>query len=101
MTSREHMAVSIAPLFLRLALSITFIWAGLGKMLADMPVRGERAAVLANMDVGVVQRAAQRGNSPPAPAPTPVPAKEQPKPSAKTPASGPPALVVLAQSTAG
>lgn len=87
------MAVSIAPLFLRLALSVTFIWAGLGKMLADMPVRGERAAVLANMDVGVVQRAALRGGS----APAPAPAKEQPKASAKPPTSGPPALLVLAQ----
>ncbi|MBL8877271.1 MAG: DoxX family protein [Phycisphaerae bacterium] len=89
MTSREHMAVSIAPLFLRLVLSVTFIWAGLGKMLADMPVRGERAAVLANMGVRGLQRAAQPGSVAPAP-------KSEP---AKTPASGPPALVsvVLAQ----
>lgn len=89
------MAVSIAPFFLRVALSITFIWAGLGKMLADMPVRGERAAVLANMNVGVVQRAAQRGNS------APAPANEQPKAPAKTPASGPPALLVVAQTSSG
>lgn len=91
MTSREHMAVSIAPLFLRLVLSVTFIWAGLGKMLADMPVRGERAAVLANMGVRGLQRAAQPGSV----APTP-PQKSEP---AKLPTSGPPALVsvVLAQ----
>lgn len=89
MTSREHMAVSFAPLFLRLALGVTFIWAGLGKLMVDMPVSGERAAVLANMGVGGLQRAAQ----PPAPAATPTPAKEPKKEPAKTPASGPPGLV--------
>jgi len=106
MTSREHMAVSIAPLFLRMALSITFIWAGLGKLLADMPVRGDSAAVLANMGVGGLQRVAQPSTVAPSPAPapapapvhTPPPAKEQKKEPVKAPASGPPALmVVLAQ----
>lgn len=99
MTSREQMAVSVAPLFLRLALSVTFIWAGLGKMLADMPVQGERAAVLANMGVGGLQRAAQPAPSAPAPAPTPAsaPGNENKKEPAKAPASGPPALMVLAQ----
>ncbi|MGH7242421.1 MAG: DoxX family protein [Phycisphaerales bacterium] len=104
MTSREQMAVSIAPLFLRLALSVTFIWAGLGKMLADMPVSGERAAVLANMGVGGLQRVAQPAATAPTPAPAPAPVhaptptKDQPKTPAKAPASGPPALLVLAQS---
>mgnify|MGYP001168770343 CR=1 FL=1 len=101
MTSREHMAVSIAPLFLRLALSITFIWAGLGKMLADMPFRGERAALLANMGVGGLQRVAQPSAIVPAPTaaptPAPIPSKDLKKEPAKAPTSGPPALVVLAQ----
>lgn len=104
MTSREQMAVSVAPLFLRLALSVTFIWAGLGKMLADMPVQGESAAVLANMGVGGLQRVAQPATASPAPAsvpsatPAPAPTKEPKKEPAKAPTSGPPALmVVLAQ----
>lgn len=68
MSSRDSMAVSFAPIFLRVALSVTFIWAGLAKMMADIPVSGESAAVLANMGVDGLQRSAQSS-------PAPVPAK--------------------------
>lgn len=42
---------SLAPIFLRVALGITFLWAGFGKILQEMPVKGEAAAALANMGV--------------------------------------------------
>src|SRR6476619_2260758 len=40
-----------APLFLRLALGVIFIWAGVTKVATTMPVKGEDAAALANMGV--------------------------------------------------
>jgi len=42
---------SIAPIFLRAALAVTFLWAGFGKVLETMPVSGVEAAALANMGV--------------------------------------------------
>lgn len=42
---------AISPLLLRLALGITFLWAGLGKVMIQIPVKGEQAAILANMGV--------------------------------------------------
>ncbi|MFO0861111.1 MAG: DoxX family protein [Phycisphaerales bacterium] len=77
MSSRDSMAVSFAPIFLRVALSVTFIWAGLAKMMADIPVSGESAAVLANMGVDGLQRSAQSSPAPAAPAPSsPKPPKK-------------------------
>lgn len=43
-------AIYAAPIPLRLVLAATFIWAGLGKVVATFPVQGEQAALLANMD---------------------------------------------------
>ena len=40
-----------APLFLRLALGVIFIWGGVTKVATTMPVKGEDAATLANMGV--------------------------------------------------
>lgn len=54
---------NVAPIFLRLALGLTFLWAGWNKVFNQTEVQGERAAVLANL--GVI--------SPPAPTITPVP----------------------------
>lgn len=111
MTSREKMAVSVAPFFLRLALSVTFIWAGLGKIIAEMPVSGESAAILANMGVSGLQSRAGASNAtssstPPAAiapaevAPAAKPETQRPIPAIKDPVkkdvikpSGPPALV--------
>ncbi|MEI7658555.1 MAG: DoxX family protein [Phycisphaerae bacterium] len=42
---------SIAPLFLRLALAATFLWAGFGKILETIPVKGQAAATLATMGI--------------------------------------------------
>ncbi len=44
------MALMAAPIFLRLAIAITFLWAGLGKLTQTIEVSGADAAYLANMD---------------------------------------------------
>ncbi|MBS0190227.1 MAG: DoxX family protein [Phycisphaerales bacterium] len=109
----EKMAVSVAPFFLRVALSVTFIWAGLGKLMSEMPVQGESAAALANMGVGSVQARAKTADMPPpvaepkAPPAKPAAAKPEPaKPAAEKPAKetkpgGPPALVQVIAQQAG
>lgn len=51
MSTKNRMALGVSPLFLRVALAITFIWAGMGKLWGTMEVDGEMAAVLANMGV--------------------------------------------------
>ncbi len=76
---------SIAPLFLRLVLAVTFLWAGFGKVLEKMPVSGARAAALANMGVGDVIKAAGTNASAPAEpaapkAPPPATKPDQSKP---------------------
>ncbi len=42
-------ALFAAPIPLRIVLALTFIWAGLGKFIHEVPVQGEQAALLANM----------------------------------------------------
>jgi len=42
-------AIYAAPIPLRLILALTFLWAGLGKVIDTTTVRGEHAALLANM----------------------------------------------------
>ena len=82
---------SIAPLFLRLALGITFIWAGLGKVTQEMEVQGASAAALANMGLEAVRaRAAGAGNLPLDPpqnrtTPADPTADPNPQPSGDTP----------------
>lgn len=66
---------NVAPIFLRLALGLTFLWAGWNKVFNQMEVQGERAAILANL--GVI--------SPPAPGVTPAP-NTLPVPSDRSPA---------------
>ncbi len=53
MALRDRMAISAAPIFLRIGLGVTFLWAGLGKLLSDMPVQGQDAAILANMGANI------------------------------------------------
>lgn len=53
MSLRESLAVGAAPLFLRLALGITFLWAGMSKVFYEAPFEGQDAATLANY--GVIQ----------------------------------------------
>ena len=51
MRKRDRIGLNIAPLFLRVMLAVVFIWAGLGKVSATMPVSGEDAAILAKLGV--------------------------------------------------
>lgn len=86
---RERCAVNLAPIFLRLALGLTFIWAGAAKVFDERPVRGEDAAALANL--GVLAAAPKTAPAAePVPAPAAAPAQEPQKP-----AGGPPALMQL------
>jgi uncharacterized membrane protein YphA (DoxX/SURF4 family) len=69
---------NVAPIFLRLALGLTFLWAGWNKVFNHMEVQGERAAILANLDV----------IEPPAPGVTPAP-NVLPVPDATSPVTPP------------
>jgi uncharacterized membrane protein YphA (DoxX/SURF4 family) len=51
MPLRQALATNVAPLILRLALGVTFLWAGLGKFNAYDAVKGDQAARLANVGV--------------------------------------------------
>lgn len=54
MLFRDRVALGVSPLFIRLALAVTFIWAGAGKLFyKDFQVQGEQAAILANMGVDI------------------------------------------------
>jgi uncharacterized membrane protein YphA (DoxX/SURF4 family) len=83
----------LAPLPLRLLLAATFIWAGLGKIVATMPVQGEQAALLANMGYAFPTPAPAPDQ--PTPDPTPEspaqPEPAQPEPTPPTEAAPPPA----------
>jgi uncharacterized membrane protein YphA (DoxX/SURF4 family) len=72
MSFRDSLAISLTPLLLRLALGVTFVWAGAGKVLESMPVQGEQAAALANMGVLTPVRAAPTGFAAPATLPPPL-----------------------------
>lgn len=47
------LGATLAPALLRLALAVTFIWAGLGKIVPRMTVDPQQAAVLASMGVSI------------------------------------------------
>lgn len=88
-SSRRSCGALLAPAVLRLALALTFIWAGLGKVVATMPVTAEQAAKLAAMGVRVgegadaARPAAQTGGPASNPdAATPSPTDARPTPAA-------------------
>lgn len=54
---------SVAPVFIRFALGLTFLWAGFGKILEHMPVTGSDAAILTSM--GVLEPLKSDPSSPP------------------------------------
>jgi uncharacterized membrane protein YphA (DoxX/SURF4 family) len=66
----DRTALAIPPIFLRIALAIIFLQAGLAKVLTTAEVQGEQAAALANMGLAI----------PPASAPAPAPAPATPGP---------------------
>ncbi len=76
---------SLAPLLLRLALGVTFLWAGMGKLFAEFEVSGARAARLANW--GALERAPS--TPPEVTPPTVVPPGGVPAPSGTTPDARP------------
>ncbi len=69
MNPARFSAVYLAPIPLRLVLALTFIWAGLGKIVAPMQVQGERAALLANMGYALPESAVSTPDRPDHPAP--------------------------------
>ncbi len=71
----------VSPLLVRVVLGITFIWAGLGKLIPIVDYKGQDAAILANLGTGV--------------APTP----QQRAPAVEPPALAPPASLPLPEST--
>lgn len=86
---------NIAPIFLRLGLGLTFLWAGWAKVFHTVPVQGEQAAILANL--GVIEPGSPgvtpAPNTLPVPA-DPVPASPKvtpPEPPTAPPAATPPA----------
>ncbi len=78
--SSGKFASLLSPVFLRLALGVTFIWAGLGKIIPVVHVQGVDAALLAN--AGVTLNAPRRTPPPPAqePAGNQAPQPRPPKP---------------------
>ena len=77
--SHEHRASTgalLAPVFLRVVLAVTFIWAGLGKVIPTMPVNAQQQAVLASMGVEV--------GPPPKPSTPPEQAPAKPLPPSDT-----------------
>ncbi|MEO0588752.1 MAG: hypothetical protein AAF078_14065, partial [Planctomycetota bacterium] len=61
MRTRDRLGLSIPPLLLRVVLALTFLWAGLGKIMAEAPVSGVDAVILA--ELGVIEP----GNATPIP----------------------------------
>ncbi len=81
MSVKDSAAVSLAPLFLRVALGVTFLWAGLGKVVEEYGVKGAEAATLANL--GVLERRGE-GREPRTVPTTPEAANEvKPEPEVK------------------
>ena len=81
------MGATLAPVLLRAVLAITFIWAGLGKIIPKMTIDSSQAAILASMGVEI-PAAGPAGTPPNAPAPD-APTKPLPPPDADSPGSKP------------
>lgn len=75
-------AVFLAPIPLRILLAVTFLWAGFGKIAAEMPVKGEQAALLANMGLRL---SATKPPSQPEAAPKPTKPSPDPSPESSEP----------------
>jgi uncharacterized membrane protein YphA (DoxX/SURF4 family) len=92
MSTKYRMAAGVAPMFLRVALAVVFIWAGMAKLRGMTSVDGETAAVLANMGV-ITPPAPASGANPGAPSkplpPSSTPAGEQKSPPDSKPAEEP------------
>ncbi len=80
MTTSERIAIAWTPLFLRLALAVTFLWAGSIKVLHEMELNAERAAALRAMGLNLPAPAAAAPAQPAPQAPTPAPGLDKPLP---------------------
>ena len=93
MRFRDHVALTLPALILRLLLCVTFLWAGLGKILGEMTVTGDDAARLTQMGFTLepVEPATQPirplGDTPPADAPA--------EPAPQNPPSEPPTELIV------
>jgi len=100
------MGLDFAPVLLRLALGVVFVYAGAGKLFYTMPLSGPGAARLVSLGLSEAPKAAPSANPEPDAVPTPVPpppavpnaspepstaSPESPEPETETPASTPPA----------
>ncbi|MBL0870116.1 MAG: DoxX family membrane protein [Phycisphaerales bacterium] len=54
---RDKLALAFSPVFLRLALGVTFLWAGAGKFLSEKRYTPEECATLASMGVSIPRTA--------------------------------------------
>lgn len=81
MTLRDKLALNVAPVCIRLALALVFVWAGASKLFFTDSVTGDSAAALANL--GVI--------APPASAPAATPQPAAPTTPVSEPTPGAPA----------
>lgn len=89
MTLRQRLAMSAAPVFLRLSLAVVFLWAGMGKLM-PASFTPEQAAKLANMgERSFLPKAPAAPSTPSTPAGQQTPAAAQ--------QTAPPPLVALVQ----
>ncbi len=87
MRKRDKLALTLPPLLLRAALGVTFLWAGLGKVVETFPASPQKAAILANLNAipgpaGAVQQTPPTPDAEPLPEPDPAsePAVDEPAP---------------------
>lgn len=73
---RTWLAMNVSPIFLRVALAVSFLWAGYSKLAYNDPVSGEDAAILANL--GVIDTTPPRLTPAPAEAPSEPPTEADP-----------------------
>ncbi len=71
MRARDHIALNLSPVPIRLALACVFIWAGLGKVMGTFEVSGKDAATLANLGVNLSAEPDTPQDRTPAPEPAP------------------------------
>jgi len=76
MRFRDRLAVNIAPIFIRLALAVTFLWAGVGKIAGTFEPTDAQRAILQNQ--GMI--AAPASSPPASPAPPPGEATKEATP---------------------
>ena len=82
---RDKLALAFSPVFLRLAVGLTFLWAGAGKLFDERRLNPADVATLTSMGVTIPGQA-----TPPAPVPTATPTPAATTPTSPAPTSNPP-----------